>query len=266
MNGEPLNMSIIRRWTTSTSPFWVALLGLTLVDGQAHAGGPHFKKQVIYVAQAPTTTTAQAPVLYTTPASIAYTGLAPVKHYHRTSVLYAAQAPATYTAQAPVTYVTSTGAAPVANAPTTSAAPGTANAPAAATGVRISTAIRVALHADLVAFYQGADSGDTRIDKIKAVRDRARQEYQDLIDGDDQELNAAEVQDVNNLVDWVITGGSGGAQPTYYAPLGTPGHAPSVGGPTFGASPSGAGIQAVTYWVPIYARPQTHLHRLLNIP
>jgi hypothetical protein len=258
MNGEPFNMIRICRWTASTSLLWVTLLGLTWTNGPAQAGGLLHKKQVVYVAQAPNAVMAQAPVLYTAQAPVAHTALAPV--------VYTAQAPVTYTAQAPTTYVVSTGAAPVANSTAMGAAPASSNAPTEG-GIRISLAIRSALYADLVAYYHGADSGDTRLEKIKAVRDRAREEYLALIEGEEnEELNSSEQQDLRTLVDWVISGGTAGSQRSYYPPLAAaPGS--GAGGPGTGFGPTGGMVvQPTTYWVPIYARPQHPIHKLLHLP
>lgn len=274
MNGEPLNMSMIRRCTTSMSPFWVTLLGFTLTSGHAHAGGPLHKKQVVYVAQAPTAATAQAPVLYTAQAPVVYTaqapfgyhGHAPMTYAAQAPVGYVAQAPAAYTAQAPATYVMSTGAAPTTTVATTAAAPGVGNSPTDP-GIRISSAVRNALAADLVAFYHGADSGETRLDKIRSLRDRADEGYKDLLSGeDDPDLNARERDDLKLIIDWVITGGTAGAQRTYYPPFAAaPGTVP--GGPGYGyGQPGGMVPQPTTYWVPIYARPQHPIHKLLHIP
>ena len=57
------------------------------------------------------------------------------------------------------------------------AAPTTANAPAEQ-GIRISQTVRNAFFADLVAYYHSEDSGETRAEKIVAVRERAREEFE----------------------------------------------------------------------------------------
>jgi hypothetical protein len=157
----------------------------------------------------------------------------------------------------------STAAAPTA----TAAAPtnGNGNAPSEG-GIRISLPVRNALFADLVAYYHSADSGDTRLDKIKAVRDRAREEYAALLEGEDnEELNSSEQQDLRTLIDWVISGGTAAAQRTYYPPLAAPGYGGGAPGPGYFA-PGGVAYQATTLWVPVIVQPQHHLHHLFHKP
>jgi hypothetical protein len=155
--------------------------------------------------------------------------------------------------------MTSVGAAPVLGTTTTAAAPAAGNAPAEG-GIRISNAVRDALAADLAAYYRSADSGDTRMDKIKALRDRAQEGYQALLEGeDDTELNTREQDDLKRIIDWVITGGTGGAPRTYYPPFAAPSNC--VGGTGYG--PGGAMVlQPTTLWVPVVLQPQHHhLHK-----
>lgn len=133
----------------------------------------------------------------------------------------------------------------------------------------MSTAVRNALFADLVAFYHSADSGDTRLEKIRALRERAEEAYKDLLEGeDDPELNARERDDLKTIIDWVITGGTAGAQRTYYPPFAAaPGSGSIPGGVGYGyGTPGGANIQATTVWVPIYARPQHPIHKHFHRP
>ena len=186
---------------------------------------------------------------------------------HKQQVVYAtpvapAQAPVAYTAQAPVAY---TAAAP---ATTTAAAPATANAPTEQ-GVRISYAIRNALFAELVAYYHSEDSGDTRSEKIRAVRERAREEYEAILEGEDNpELNPSERQDLNTLVDWVISGGTANGQRTYYPPLAPPGPVAGAPGSSYGypamapGSPYGypAMVSPPTYYVPVKLKPVHPYH------
>jgi hypothetical protein len=249
-------MAMTCRWRLASASLCLATIGLWSCDRPAFAGWPpaHHRTQVVYatpVAQAPATYTAQAPVVYTAQAPVMYT----------------AQAPTTYTmvAAAPV----ATAAAPVstAGAPVTAAAPGTAGAPSEQ-GIRISHAARMALYSDLVAFYHSEDSGDTRVEKIRAVRERARDEFSALLEGeDDPDPNSSERQDLNTLVDWVISGGAAsGGQRTYYAPLQPPG--PTAAAPTSGAPASGymypVVVGAPTVLVPVKLKPVHHPYHYYN--
>lgn len=201
------------RWNRPTAAL-LALAALVPTGGVARAGGKHQKAQVLIPVQsapvmmAPSAVTyAQAPVTYAAQAPVAYTAQAPVA--------YTAQAPVTY-AQAPVVYgagaTAAVGSAPIGSAPV-GAAPTTE-------GIRISVVVRQALLADLIAFYHGQESGTTRLEKLRAVRDRAREEYTALLEDEaDPDLNPAEQRDLDSLVDLVITGGHGGAERTYYPPI-----------------------------------------------
>ena len=266
MNGEQLPMSMLRRWMTSSATLLIGLAVVANFVGSARAEWPLRSKQVVYLAQAPSTGTGQAPVFYTAQAPVSYTVLSPSSHHSRAQVFYAAQAPVSYTGQAPSS-VGVTGSAPTTYNSTTGSAPATGNAPAEG-GIRISLAVRSALHADLVSYYHSADSGDTRLEKIKAVRDRAKEEYLALIEGEDnEELNAAEQQDLRTLVDWVISGGTAASQRTYYAPLAPAPASGFNGGNSIGAgSVTGPAGQPTTIWVPVYAHPQKPVHKLLHIP
>ncbi len=184
---------------------------------------------------------------------MAYTAQAPVA--------YTAQAPVAYTAQVPSTYTLTAGAAPVGNT-TTGAAPIVGNSPGAA-GVRISNAVRNALYADLVAYYHSDESGTTRLDKMRAVRDRAREEFEATLEGeDDPELNDAEKQDLRTLVDWVISGGAPGSQHTYYPPLAAPVVAAS--GPSVGIAGGMTVLQPTTLYVPVLVSPAPYHHKLFH--
>jgi hypothetical protein len=248
-------MTTTRRWR-KTAALSLAAIGFGLSGHQAFAGWPLHKQQVVYAtpvvpAQAPAVYAAQAPVAYTAQAPVAYTAQAPVA--------YTAQAPVAYTAQAPTTYAISTASAPVA----TGAAPTTASAPSEG-GIRISNTVRNALFADLVAYYHSEDSGDTRADKIIAVRTRAREQFEALLEGEDNpELNSSERQDLNTLVDWVIAGGPSSGQRTYYPPLSPPG--PAAGAPPgvgYGGYPGLVGQP--TMFVPVQLKPVHPHHYYYN--
>ena len=219
-------MTTTCRWRRTTAAFSLAVIGFGLSDHRAFAGWPLHKQQVVYAtpvvpAQAPVVYAAQAPVAVHRQAPVAYAWQAAGTRRLRQAPPctprprpYAAQAPVAYAAQAPTTYAISTAAA----AGRRRAAPGTADAPTEQ-GIRISHTVRNALFADLVAYYHSEDSGDTRAEKIVAVRDRAREEFEALLEGEDNpELNSSERQDLNTLVDWVIAGGPSTGQRTYYPP------------------------------------------------
>jgi hypothetical protein len=254
-------MTTTHRWRLIRAVLSLAATGFGPIDHPTLAGWPIHKQQVVYVTpvtQAPAAYTAQAPVLYTAQAPVAYAAQAPVlyaaqapvAYAAQAPVAYAAQAPVAYTAQAPATYVGATAAAPTA---ATAAAPSAGNAPTDQ-GVRISLTVRNALFPDLVAFYLSADSGDTRAEKIRAVRDRAREEFEALLEGEDNpELNSMERQDLNTLVDLVISGGGSTNQRTYYPPLAPPGPVANAPGSPYGGYPAATG-QPILY-VPVKLRP-----------
>jgi hypothetical protein len=268
-------MTTTCRWRVTPAVLSLAVTGLGLLDNPTFAGWPLHKQQVVYAtpvapAQAPVAYTAQAPVAYTAQAPVAYTAQAPVAYTAQAPVAYTAQAPVAYTAQAPVAYTAQAPVAYTAAAPatTTAAAPATANAPTEQ-GVRISYAIRNALFAELVAYYHSEDSGDTRSEKIRAVRERAREEYEAILEGEDNpELNPSERQDLNTLVDWVISGGTANGQRTYYPPLAPPGPVAGAPGSSYGypamapGSPYGypAMVSPPTYYVPVKLKPVHPYH------
>jgi hypothetical protein len=150
------------------------------------------------------------------------------------------------------------------NGTTIGAAPAVAGAPTTP-GIRISTAVRNALFADLVAYYHSDDSGTTRLDKIRAVRDRARDQYGSLLEGEeDTDLNASEQQDLRTIIDWVIAGGPANDQRTYYPPFAAPGSAPggmacsAPGGMAYGPGGGAMVVQPATLWVPVAPLPTHH--------
>jgi hypothetical protein len=255
----------------ATTALALALAGPMLSGVPALAGWPHHKKQTAYVLQAPVVT-AQAPVMYTAQAPVAYTAQAPVTYAAQAPVTYAAQAPVTYAAQAPVTYAAqapatytmTTGSAPVVGTTATGAAPMVGSAPSAE-GNRISAAVRHALFADLVPYYHSQESGETQIEKIRALRERAREGYAAALEGEeDPELNPSEVADLGTLVDLVISRGTGSAQRMYHPQLAPPGY-PGDGGtpPGYGYNGGGGpsmivGQAPTTFWVPVYLQSQPH--------
>jgi hypothetical protein len=267
-------MTATCRRRVTTAVFSLALIGLGLLDRPTFAEWPLLHKQkVVYAtpvvtAQAPVTYTVQAPVAYTAQAPVAYTAQAPVAYTAQAPVMYTAQAPVAYTAQAPTMYATTTAAAPAttAAAPATAAAPNTGGAPTEQ-GVRISLTVRNAIYADLVALYHSQDSGDTRVEKIRAVKDRAREEYEAILEGEDNpELNASERQDLTTLVDWVISGGAA-SQRTYYPQLAPPG--PVANAPGSGYGPGQAYgyptmVAPPTLYVPVRLKP-VHPHQYKHL-
>jgi hypothetical protein len=254
------------------------VIGSGLVDHRVFAGWPIHKQKVVYATPV---VQGQALVVYAAQTPVAY-AQAPVAYYAQAPAAYAqapvayAQAPAAYAqapvayAQAPTPYAISTASAPGASLMTGSA-PGTASAPSEQ-GIRISHTVRNAIFADLVKYYHSEDSGETRSEKIRAVRDRAREEYEALLEGEDnQELNSSERQDLNTLVDWVIAGGPATGQRTYYPPLSAPG---PVGAAPVGAAPvagaPGAGyaypgmVGQPTLFVPVQLKPVYPHHYYYN--
>jgi hypothetical protein len=266
----PCKMTTTRRWRRIPVVLSLAVIGPGLFVNPAFAGWPIHKQQVVYAtpvvpAQAPMVYAAQAPVAYTAQAPVAYTAQAPVAYTAQAPVAYYSQAPAPYAAQAPATYMMPTAAAPAGSA-MTGAAPTTASAPTEQ-GIRISQTVRNALFADLVAYYHSEDSGTTRVEKIRAVRERAREEFEALLEGEDNpELNGGERQDLNTLVDWVISGGQTTGQRTYYPPLAPPGPvagAPVAGAPGAGYAHPGMVAQPVLF-VPVTLKPvYPHYHNKL---
>jgi hypothetical protein len=205
-------MDLSRGRIALAAPPLLALAVFGLMGVPARAGDHH--KQYVYLqpAQAPVvmapqvTYTAQAPVAYTAQAPMAYTAQAPVA--------YTAQAPVAYTAQAPMAYTMAASSTMAVGAAPVGAAPDETNR------IRLSTAIRHALFADLVALYHSQESGTARLDKIEAVRDRAREGYERFIS---DSLNPAEEEDLDRIVEAVITQGYGGGSegyPPFQAPAG----------------------------------------------
>lgn len=267
-------MTTTRRWRRTPVLLSLAVIGSGLVDHRVFAGWPiQHKQKVVYATPV---VQGQAPVVYAAQAPVAY-AQAPVAYYAQAPVAYAqapvtyAQAPAAYAqapvayAQAPTAYAISTASAPAANAMTGSA-PATASAPSNE-GIRISHTVRNAIFADLVKYYHSEDSGETRSEKIRAVRDRAREEFEALLEGEDNpELNSSERQDLNTLVDWVIAGGPATGQRTYYPPLSAPGPvgaAPVAGAPGAGYAYPGMVAQP-TLFVPVQLKPVHPHHYYYN--
>jgi hypothetical protein len=250
-----------------------AALGLMLLinavaENPAWAGN-HHRTQVI-TAQAPVVYTAQAPAVYAAPAQAVYAAPAQATYAAQAPAVYmTAQAPATYAAQAPAVYMTAQapayGSAPGYYTPSTASAPagappGAANAPA--TGIRVSNAIRQAIEADLVAYYQNSANGDDRIERIRDLRERARDGYTSFLeDEEDGELNAAERKDVNDMVDRVIANSPAGSDRTFYPPsagLGPAGYRPAGYGPA-GYGPAGYGP------TPILVQPTALVQQALPV-
>ena len=95
-----------------------------------------------------------------------------------------------------------------------------------------------------------------------------------LLEGEDNpELNSSERQDLNTLVDWVISGGAATGQRTYYPPLAPPGPMAGAGSgygyPGMAGGPgSGYGYPGVvgqpTLFVPVLLKP-VHPHHHNNL-
>ena len=270
-----MTSTFLRRPQTLGAALALALTSSLLAAGPVQAYWPlHHKQQAVLMAPV---AQAQAPVVYAqAPTTYAQ---APTT-YAQAPTTYA-QAPTTY-AQAPVNYVTTTAAAPYSaatgSAPTVGGAPSLGGAPVGE-GNRVSEAIRNAVYADLVAFYHSEESGTTRLEKIGALRDRAREAYDTVLaDEDDPELTTTERNDMRLLVDWVISGGPGAAERTYYPPLAPPpaNHGQSVGnygqsagnygysGGNYGVGQAGPTILLAspppTLLVPVVAYPYKHHH------